>query len=210
MYSLKQDGRHGKSPWPDEGMSRNHQHKQKQIFLKGGKKVFTEELSTIKDDEIRATTARLLDGAPEYFWHVAASSSGKYHPSYALGEGGLVRHVKAAVKFANHLFVISNFTDKEQDYIISALLLHDILKHGKDGDEGHTVFEHPILAADYIRENATGEYANVVSSLVSTHMGQWTTSKYSSVVLQAPVTELQKFVHECDYLASRKDIEVLF
>lgn len=114
------------------------------------------------------------------------------------------------MKFANHLFVISNFTDKEQDYIISALLLHDILKHGKDGDEGHTVFEHPILAADYIRENTTGEYADVVSSLVSTHMGQWTTSKYSSVVLQAPVTELQKFVHECDYLASRKDIEVLF
>ena len=26
MYSLKQDARHGKSPWPDEGMSRNHQH----------------------------------------------------------------------------------------------------------------------------------------------------------------------------------------
>ena len=36
--------------------------------------MFAEELSTIKDDEIRATTARLLDGAPEYFWHVAASS----------------------------------------------------------------------------------------------------------------------------------------
>ena len=28
MYSLKQDGRHGKSPWPDDGMSRNQQHKQ--------------------------------------------------------------------------------------------------------------------------------------------------------------------------------------
>lgn len=26
MYSLRQDGRHGKSPWPDDGMSRNHQH----------------------------------------------------------------------------------------------------------------------------------------------------------------------------------------
>lgn len=172
--------------------------------------MFEEELTLIKNDEIRETTARLLDGAPEYFWHVAASSSGKYHPAYALGEGGLARHVKAAVKFANHLFVISDFTEKEQDYIISALLLHDILKHGRDGDVGHTVFEHPILAAEYIRENASGEYAEVVSSLVSTHMGQWTTSKYSSVVLQAPQTKLQKFVHECDYLASRKDIEVLF
>ena len=25
---LGTDGRHGKSPWPDDGMSRNHQHKQ--------------------------------------------------------------------------------------------------------------------------------------------------------------------------------------
>ena len=33
MYSLKQDARHGKSPWPDDGMSRNHQHKQK-IYTK--------------------------------------------------------------------------------------------------------------------------------------------------------------------------------
>lgn len=172
--------------------------------------MFKEELALINNDEIRATTARLLEGAPEYFWSVAASSSGKYHPAYALGEGGLVRHVKAAVKFANHLFVISDFTEKEQDYIISALLLHDILKHGRDGDVGRTVFEHPILAAEYIRENTSGEYAEVVSSLVSTHMGQWTTSKYSSEVLQAPQTKLQKFVHECDYLASRKDIEVLF
>lgn len=29
--------------------------------------MFAEELATIKDDEIRATTARLLNGAPEYF-----------------------------------------------------------------------------------------------------------------------------------------------
>ena len=32
MYSLRQDGRHGKSPWPDEGMSRNHQHNQNKYF----------------------------------------------------------------------------------------------------------------------------------------------------------------------------------
>lgn len=172
--------------------------------------MFIDELALIKDDEIRATTARLLDGAPEYFWHVAASSSGKYHPAYALGEGGLVRHVKAAVKFANHLFVISDFTEAEQDYIVAALLLHDVLKHGTNGDEGRTVFEHPVLASEYIRANTTGEYAEVVSDLVLTHMGQWTTSKSSEVVLQAPKTRLQKFVHECDYLASRKDIEVLF
>ena len=39
--------------------------------------MFLEELELIKNDEIREITARLLDGAPDYFWHVAASSGGK-------------------------------------------------------------------------------------------------------------------------------------
>ena len=41
-------------------------------------------------------------------------------------------------------------------------------------------------------------------------MGEWNESKRSSVVLPKPETDIQKFVHMCDYLASRKDIEVLF
>lgn len=43
---------------------------------------------------------------------------------------------------------------------------------------------------------------------VSSHMGKWTTSNYSQVVLPAPKTLIQKFVHICDYLASRKSISV--
>lgn len=45
MYSLRQDGRHGKSPWPDDGMSRNHQHKQKNLYKKGGDNMTKEQLA---------------------------------------------------------------------------------------------------------------------------------------------------------------------
>ena len=41
-------------------------------------------------------------------------------------------------------------------------------------------------------------------------MGEWNENKRSSTVLPKPETDIQKFVHMCDYLASRKDIEVLF
>ena len=41
---------------------------------------------------------------PEYFFEVAASSTGKYHPVYALGVGGLVRHTIAAVEIANEMY----------------------------------------------------------------------------------------------------------
>ena len=59
--------------------------------------LFQNELAWIQDDAIRSFVHDALIKLPDYFFHVAASSTGKYHPAYALGEGGLVRHTKAAV-----------------------------------------------------------------------------------------------------------------
>ena len=39
-------------------------------------------------------------------------------------------------------------------------------------------------------------------------MGQWNKNKYSKIELPKPELEPQKFVHMCDYLASRKWLEV--
>lgn len=46
---------------------------------------------------------------PMDFFTQPASSSGKYHPSYALGVGGLVRHTKAAMIMAKMLFPLIIF-----------------------------------------------------------------------------------------------------
>lgn len=42
--------------------------------------------------DIAKFTIEVLKQVPSYFYIVQASSSGRYHPTYALGEGGLVRH----------------------------------------------------------------------------------------------------------------------
>ena len=60
--------------------------------------MFTEELNYINDMRIREGAKILLDGLPEYFYTIPASSTGKYHPDFASGEGGLVRHTKVAVR----------------------------------------------------------------------------------------------------------------
>ena len=52
----------------------------------------TNELNYIKDENFRNNIEKILNSLPEYFWKVAASSTGKYHPEFSLGEGGLVRH----------------------------------------------------------------------------------------------------------------------
>ena len=188
--------------------------------------VFGKELSYIKDNIIREMTAFAIEHINSYFFTEAASSTGKYHPEYALGLGGLYRHTQAAVKIAHDLLQIdlykNEFSDYVKDYIIVALILHDCCKRGIYWDEKYTVHEHPILVRKWLNEifasdlcstiervrEITKEYIDAVSNLIETHMGQWNKNKYSKVELPIPQLAPQKFVHLCDYLASRKWLEV--
>ena len=157
---------------------------------------------------------------PDYFFSVAASSTGKYHPPYALGEGGLVRHTKAAVTIAHELLQLEMyndvFTPAEKDLIIAALILHDGKKHGDNGSQ-YTVAEHPLVVADWIAGDEVlsdmlpASTLQVLRDAIASHMGQWNTDyKTKKEILPKPQTEIQKFVHLCDYLASRKYLEFNF
>lgn len=83
-----------------------------------------------------------------------ASTTGKYHPPFALGEGGLVRHTLAACCWAKDLLQLEQYS--------------------------------------------------IISRLIASHMGQWNRAFNSNVTLPKPKSDIQQFVHLCDYLASRK------
>lgn len=179
------------------------------------------ELSSIMNDDIRFKTIKVLLNVNGEFWKMPASTTGKYHPQYALDEGGLLRHTKAAVMIANSLLDLECITIKLEnsfptipyikDYIRAALILHDCCKTGIQMETKYTKHEHPLLIAQLIKDVLGDcEFTIVVSDLVSTHMGQWTNCKWSNITLPAPTTFEQQFVHICDYLASRKFLEVNF
>ena len=176
---------------------------------------FEKELALIQSPEIKKIAEQGVALLPDYFYHVPASSTGKYHPNYALGDGGLYRHVQAAVGIAVDLFRIYNFTPHEQDLIIVSLMLHDGWKQGLDGT-GNTTHTHPIVASSVLRKKIKAgtvqesDFLEAICSNIESHMGSWTTSKWDKTVLPAPQTEMQKFVHLCDYLGSRKDLEFNF
>ena len=180
---------------------------------------FTTELNYISDDRIRESTIYLLDRLPDYFYKMPASTSGKFHPEFSLGEGGLVRHTKAAVRIAIELFKDSIFNtfeinDHEQDLIIMALLLHDGFKQGKV-DTGHTAFDHPLIVANFIFDNITKLPMKQLDALqvrrmVASHMGPWNADKNGNKILPIPVQDDEKFVHLCDYMASRNFLNICF
>ncbi len=176
--------------------------------------IFNRELSYIKDNNIKESLITILDLLPSYFYEVPASSTGKYHPEFSLGNGGLVRHTKVAVRMAQELFGIYKFPRHTKDLIIFSLLLHDSVKKGIE-EEKYTRFDHPLVAVEFIKNHAkeltiSKEDIEFVSDCISSHMGRFNTSEYSDIILPLPKTPEQKFVHMCDYLASRKVIDIHF
>lgn len=180
--------------------------------------IFNNELELIKNDRLRKSCEVLLNELPDYFYEIPASSTGKYHPKFALGEGGLVRHTKVAVRIAYEIIKTQSignvFTDDEKDLILISLMLHDGLKEGFP-KEKYTKFDHPILAANFINDKAnltelTSEEVKLISTNISSHMGEWNKSDYSDITLPLPKNKYQKMVHMCDLLASRKFINVEF
>ena len=181
-------------------------------------KNFNKELTYIKNPKYQEAAKKLISLLPDYFYEVAASSTGKYHPSFSLGDGGLLRHTKVAVRIAHELLendcIGYSFNDDEKDLMIIALIMHDGLKHGIP-KEKYVRFDHPILMANYIKENQnktnlTDGEINFLTNVISSHMGQWNTNPYSDVTLPIPSNKYQRFVHQCDFLSSRKFLDVKF
>lgn len=182
-------------------------------------KIFDSVLDTFENEDIKKFAKNCIDTIPSYFYKVGASSTGKWHPAYALGYLGLARHTCALVRFLNHMLSIEcireEFTSRERDLMRVAGIMHDSMKSGTDEDfekSKYTKFDHPLLAADNIRKmkGLPDEEIKLIATTIESHMGSWNTDKRSKTVLPKPENKYQKLVHLADYLASRKDIEVLF
>lgn len=168
----------------------------------------------------------LIDRVPDYFWKESASSTGNHHPDFSLGEGGLTRHSLMVYRWLKMLLEANEQDMKEfVPGMVIAALFHDCCKRGmSDNVQEHTAFEHPLLSAKFVLDNAerfAKENADfmeqsiededafkhnvaVAVSCIETHMGKFNTSKHSEVVLPKPKTPMQYMVHLADYIASRK------
>ena len=173
---------------------------------------FADELNLIKSESIRKFTEDMLGKLPEYFFEIQASSTGKYHPTFAQGEQGLVRHTICAINIAYDLVNRNDmFASCKQysDHIISALMLHDGCKSGRIKQQ-YTQHDHPVQICNLIKENYNDKNSELICNLISSHMGQWSTGRGSSVVLPKPQNVLQSVVHLADYLASRRYLDFNF
>ena len=174
-------------------------------------KLFEREINLIVDEELRmAVKSYMEEAVPDYFWTDGASSSGKYHPQFAQGEGGLVRHTKAVVMFAEELLRMSSYAymrEEYKDYVIAACIVHDTMKYGIDKFDKAEYKNHAANAAYYFGEwcfaNCGFTCSEFLLNAIRAHMGQWSTEKEDR-----PFTNIDRCVHMADYMASRSFIDI--
>lgn len=173
-------------------------------------KLFERELNLIQDEELRMVVKTyLVERVPDHFWEDGASSSGKYHPQFSQGIGGLVRHTKAVVMFAEELLRMSSYAymkEEYKDYVIAACIVHDTMKYGLgeyDKSEYKNHARNAAYAFKMFAKECDYEVSEFLLNAIRSHMGQWSTEKEDR-----PFTNIDRCVHMADYMASRSFIDI--
>ena len=168
---------------------------------------FEREILNIESEDLRDFVRWFFDtkvGA--WFWKSGASASGKYHPEFTQGEGGLVKHTRAVEWVCEELLRMSSYAYMKaeyKDYARVACLLHDTCKYGSGDEENKDCYkEHGKLAAKAIF-NAWFDFfgtraPDLLLMAVRSHMGQWVEDRDDR-----PFTNIDRLVHMADYIASR-------
>ena len=173
--------------------------------------MFQKELDLIYDEGIREFTKLVLTQLPAYFFlDCPSSSSGKWHPIDECSFDGCIIHTKRVFTVVYELCRAFG-AEENRDEILSAAILHDGLKQGKS-KTGHTVKNHPGLAADQIKEvyedtqMISNESYVVIRNCVGYHYGPWSISPWSKSLAMYTPSELTLYVS--DYVASKRCVAV--
>jgi len=175
--------------------------------------VFKDELNLISSKQLKDFVIECYEYCPSTYWTIATSTTGKYHPSFVNGTGGLLVHVKYVVWWAQKLIrAFPNLHPTASDEIICALLLHDIYKNGKA-----TIKDRPtnitkthgvhfaMEIAENRKEKLTEEQERILAALAG-HMGVWTEPiSFACWNLRDEKTRnVAMIVHLADYCAAQK------
>lgn len=166
--------------------------------------------------EYRNLAEFLIDQLDDYWFIKPASSTGKYHPKFNNGEGGLVRHSLNVCMWWQQMYrafeqELISFSGRDDIYDLGliACLFHDAKKYG-DAEENsrwvkkdHDVksmewFLHNVEIYEHTNDmNFDNKAINYIANAIDYHNGPWSTHG-------APRTIFERLVFICDYASSQK------
>lgn len=174
-------------------------------------------LRPFETEQFKQYFSDMWDQIPEYIFEMPASTSGKYHNKTQCQKYGLLFHMFMFASIVEHRLRLDwnrefiGPTAIERDMIRCIPFFHDALRCGWNGGE-HTMIEHPLLAAGWVRNSKVEhdipqDYKDDMAEMCERHSGQWNTNKQGVAIMAKPELDREIFIHECDILSSRADID---
>lgn len=173
---------------------------------------FSEQIANIKTEKIRQFTCDVLMRCSDDNARKPASSTGKYHPRYDLGENGLIRHSQMVAYLADVMCRTCDAFDNNvvaRDVVYASALIHDMKKY-EDG-AAHTNNAHPIALSALIREMNVNNDADfeAMAQCVETHSGKFSELRYpynGVREMPRPKTIRQYIVAFADMISAQKEL----
>lgn len=179
--------------------------------------VFKPQLEKFETEEMRLYCEDMIEQIPDYIFEMPSSTSGKYHNATQCLPHGQIYHIIMFAEIMNYRLALKGNQEKfkspvQRDAMRCTPIFHDALKCGTNGST-FSVHEHPMLAGQWVREakvehDIDEKIKEAVARMCERHSGEWTSSKKSKTVLPEPENAMELFVHECDYLSSRNNIDM--
>ena len=180
--------------------------------------VFKGLLNKFETDEIRDYCTDMIKEIPDYIFTIPSSTSFKYHNKTQCQPHGQIFHILMFAEVMNYVlgleYVKEKTNERQRDCLRCTPIFHDAIKCGLNGSQ-YTVHEHPMLAGEWVRNTSVEHDVDAdtkayIARLCESHSGEWTSTKRSKTVLPKPENDEQFFVHMCDYLASRSNLDMTY
>ena len=140
-------------------------------------------VALIDDTGINTFTIKMLDVAPASFW--LRPSSVNHHPLDERMPYGNLKHTIRVCHTVNVLGDVmgSFYPQITKDMMMSSASLHDIGRHGIDGDADKSVPDHPKIPrriAD--KYGISCVQSETIFQMIEKHMGIWGEQKFAPII----------------------------
>ena len=181
-------------------------------------KIFEPLTKNFETEEFKLYYMDMVAEIPDYIFTMPSSTSGKFHNTTQCQTYGQIYHAYMFDSILNHRLRLKGnkelySTPEERDAMRCVPVFHDAVKCGWNGSK-YTVQDHPVLAAKWVLDTKVEhdiplEYKQMISDMTESHSGEWNKSRSGKVIMSEPRNPREFFIHECDLLASRVDIDYI-
>ena len=157
----------------------------------------------------------MIDHIPDYILTMPSSTSGRYHNEQQCQPHGQLYHIFMFQSIIESLISLKHNKElynspMERDAMRCVPAFHDAIKCGWNGSQ-YTVQDHPKLAKEWVLNTKTEHdipplYKDMIANMCEAHSGEWNKNRSGQVIMSEPRNEREFLIHECDILASRKDL----